>query len=281
MTRPANELVALVTGSTDGIGKQTAIALARAGARVIVHGRGDARAAKAAEEIRAASGAAPDRVDHVAFDLGSLAAVKKGAAAIEARTPALHVLLNNAGIFANERVTSRDGHELTFAVNHLGPFLLTELLLPLLRRSAVPGAAARVINVSSVAHTRGEIHIGDLSLERGFSGYTAYAQSKLANIMHAVSLASRLPAAEVTANSLHPGVVMTKLLRTGFGPVVGDTVEEGAETPVYLATSPAVEGITGRYFTDCKEAEYAPVVDDREVRDALWQASDELTRAFR
>jgi NAD(P)-dependent dehydrogenase (short-subunit alcohol dehydrogenase family) len=275
MTRPANELVALVTGSTDGIGKQTAIALARAGAQVIVHGRGDAGAAKAAGEVRAASGS--DRVDHVAFDLGSLAAVRKGAAAIEGKTPALHVLINNAGIYANERVTSRDGHELTFAVNHLGPFLLTSLLLPLLRRSATAGAASRVINVSSIAHTRGEIHIGDLSLARGFSGYAAYAQSKLANIMHAMSLASRLPASEVTANSLHPGVVMTKLLRIGFGPVKGDTVEEGAQTSVYLATSPAVEGVTGRYFTDCEEAEYSEAVDDREVRDALWEASESLT----
>ena len=243
-----------------------------------MHGRGEATAARAADEVRTASGS--DRVDHVAFDLGSLAAVRKGAAAVAARTPALHVLVNNAGIFASERVTSTDGYELTLAVNHLGPFQLTALLLPLLRRSATDGAAARVINVSSIAHTRGRIHLDDLQLERGYTGYTAYAQAKLANVMHAVSLAERVPAGEVSAYSLHPGVVATKLLRQGFGPIQGITVEEGAATSVYLATSPLVEGASGRYFADCGEAAPGAAADDRDVRDALWTRCEQLCAAL-
>jgi NAD(P)-dependent dehydrogenase (short-subunit alcohol dehydrogenase family) len=272
----STDRVVLVTGSTDGIGKQTAIDLARAGAQVIVHGRGERKAALAADEVRAASGS--ERVEHVAFDLGSLAAVRAGAERIAARHPALDVLLNNAGLFAAERAMSHDGHELTLAVNYLGPFLLTSLLLPLLERaaSATPGRAARIVNVGSVAHLRGELALDDLEMTRDYSGYAAYARSKLAIMMFTVSLSERLDAGRVTANSLHPGVVATKLLRQGFGPVRADTVEEGATMPFFLATSADVEGVSGAYFVDRAVAAPAPAVGDRVLRERLWALSARL-----
>jgi NAD(P)-dependent dehydrogenase (short-subunit alcohol dehydrogenase family) len=281
------ERVALVTGSTDGIGRQSAYVLAFNGLRVIVHGRGESKAARAADEVRAmlvAQGAGDKvgLVEHVAFDLGSFDAVRKGAAAIAARHGTLDILVNNAGIFANERSQSHDGHELTLAVNYLGPFLLTALLLPLLERAGAAAAeageprAGRIVNVSSVAHLRGQLRLDDLAFAEDYSGYAAYARSKLANVMHAVSLSERLDPARVTANSLHPGVVATKLLRQGFGPVRADTVEDGVATPVYLAVSPAVEGVSGRYFVDCAPAEPARAVADAAQREALWQLSARL-----
>ncbi|MBK9070101.1 MAG: SDR family NAD(P)-dependent oxidoreductase [Myxococcales bacterium] len=189
----------LVTGSTDGIGKATAIALARLGHRVIVHGRNQPRVQAAVAEVRSAvPGAAPLAVS---FDLGRLASVRTGAAdvlGLLAGAP-LHVLINNAGIFASEREVTGDGNELSFQVNHLAAVLLTELLMPALL-AAAPG---RVINVASIAHTRGELHRGDLTLASSFTGYAAYAQSKLANVLHARALAAAYEPPRLLAYSLH------------------------------------------------------------------------------
>src|SRR5262249_25796636 len=151
------------------------------------------------------------------------------------RLPQLHVLVNNAGIFADERTVTDDGAELTFAVNHLAPFLLGELLAPRLEASATDGVPSRIINVASIAHTRGRIHVEDLTLASGWTGYAAYAQSKLANVMHAISLAERRDPGKLLAYSLHPGVISTKLLRQGFGPVAGASVDSGAKTSIRLA----------------------------------------------
>src|SRR5882724_8531029 len=198
--------VVLVTGSTDGIGRATARALAAGGMKVILHGRAkprvDAALAVLAHELPGAA------LEGVSFDLGSQAAVRRGAEQILARVPALHVLVNNAGIFADERVINDDGVELTFAVNHLGPFLLTELLAPRLEASAT-AAPSRVINVASIAHTRGRVHIDDLTLANGWTGYAAYAMSKLANVMHAMELAERHPPNLLVAYGVHPGVIST------------------------------------------------------------------------
>src|SRR5215468_4095092 len=178
--------VALITGSTDGIGRAAARALAAGGMKVIVHGRTkvkvDAALAALGEELPGAE------LEGISFDLGSQAAVRRAAEQILARLPALHVLINNAGIFADERVVTDDGVELTFAVNHIAPFLLTELLAPRLEASATR-APSRVINAASIAHTRGRIHLDDLTLSSAWTGYAAYAMSKLANVMHAISLA--------------------------------------------------------------------------------------------
>jgi NAD(P)-dependent dehydrogenase (short-subunit alcohol dehydrogenase family) len=201
-----------------------------------VHGRSKAKVDEALAGLRDELPGA--ELDGVSFDLGSLAGVRRGAEAIARLAPQLHVLVNNAGIFANERVVNDDGVEMTFAVNYLGPFLLTELLAPRMIESAAGGAPSRVIDVSSVAHTRGRIHLDDLQLERSWTGYAAYAQSKLANVMHAISLAERNDPKQLVAYSLHPGVVGTKLLRQGFGPVQGLTVETGARTSIRLAGGP-------------------------------------------
>jgi NAD(P)-dependent dehydrogenase (short-subunit alcohol dehydrogenase family) len=266
---------ALVTGATDGIGRQTAAELARAGLRVVLHGRSKVRVDEAIAWVRAQVEGC--ELEGVSFDLGSLAAVRKGAALVAEKIGALDVLINNAGIFAEERVVNDAGVETTFAVNHLGPFLLTQQLLPQLRggQDRPPG---RVINVASIAHTRGRIHFDDLSLSRGFTGYAAYAQSKLANVMHALALADREPAEALRAYSLHPGVIGTKLLRQGFGPVQGSSVAHGAKTSVMLATA-ADPGPSGGYFSETVATPPAKAAQDRAQRDNLWELSLRLTAA--
>ena len=265
--------VTLITGSTDGIGKQTAIALARAGHQVIVHGRTRPKVEAAIAAVQAAAPGA--EVEGVSFDLGSLASVRRGVAELRERVNVLDVLVNNAGIFANERVVTEDGIELTLAVNHVGPFLLTHLLTPLLERAG----GARVINVSSIAHTRGRIHLDDLTLAGAFTGYTAYAQSKLANVMHALSLAEKWAPSVIAAYSLHPGVIETKLLREGFGPVRGATVEEGARTSIRLAAAASADEIgapSGTYFSEGVPAPVASAALDDDVRAGLWVATERL-----
>ena len=262
--------VVLVTGSTDGIGRATARALAAAGLKVFVHGRSkvkvDAAVTKLAAELPGAE------LEGVAFDLGSLSAVRKGAAQLLERAPALHVVVNNAGIFADERALTEDGVELSFAVNHLGPFLLTELLAPRLEASAA-AAPSRVINVASIAHTRGRIHLDDLSLAQAWTGYAAYAQAKLANVMHALELARRRDPAKLVAYALHPGVINTKLLRQGFGPVQGATVDAGARTSIRLAGATEVDAPSGTYFSDGTATPPATAARDAGIRASLWDAS--------
>jgi len=267
--------VTLVTGSTDGIGKQTALDLLRGGAHVIVHGRTRPRVEAAIAELRAKVPGADDRLDAVSFDLGSLASVRRGAADLLERVGALHGIVNNAGIFASEREVTGDGLELTFAVNYVGPFLLTHLLSPALERGA-HDAPARVIDVASIAHIRGRIHLDDLQLAHGFTGYTAYAQSKLAMVMHALSLAERWAPSVLAAYSVHPGVVETKLLRDGFGPVRGATVEEGAVTLVRLASAETIDAPSGSYFSEGVPAPVASAALDDDVRRALWVATERL-----
>jgi retinol dehydrogenase-12 len=262
--------VALVTGSTDGIGRATARALAAAGMKVIVHGRNkpkvDATLAELSSELPGAE------LEGISFDLGSQAAVRKGASQILERIPQLHVLVNNAGIFASER-TLAEGVELTFAVNYLAPFLLTELLAPRLEASA-EHARSRVINVSSIAHTRGRIHFDDLSLEKAWTGYAAYAQSKLAQVMHAISLADQRE--ELVSYALHPGVISTKLLRQGFGPIAGAGIESGAKTSVRLASAESVDEPSGTYFSEGVATQPASGASDEPTRRNLWELSAKL-----
>ena len=268
--------VVLVTGSTDGIGRQTARQLAARGMKVIVHGRSKPKVDKALDELRAELPGA--ELAGVSFDLGTIAGVKRGAQAVLEMAPELHVLVNNAGIFASERVLNEDGVEATFAVNYLGPFLLTELLAPRLEQSASAGVPSRVINVASIAHTRGRIHLDDLALAQAWTGYAAYAQSKLANVMHALSLGERRDPGKLVAYSLHPGVIATKLLRQGFGPVAGASTEEGARTLVRLAGEEQVSAPSGSYFSDGVQAQPAPAARDAAMRAALWDASLRLAR---
>jgi NAD(P)-dependent dehydrogenase (short-subunit alcohol dehydrogenase family) len=259
----------LVTGSTDGIGKQTALSLARMGATVLLHGRDAHRGEAALKEITAATG--NGRLDYFSADFASMRQVRELARNIQERYDSLDVLINNAGVYMNTRVLTEDGCETTFAVNHLAPFLLTHLLLDLLNKRS----QARIITVSSVAHQRGRFEPGNLQGEESFSPYGAYALSKLANVLFTVELAVRMQGTGVTANCLHPGVIGTKLLRKGFS-ITGDSLEAGAETPVFLATSPAVEGLSGRYFLNRKEVRLSPHAVDARDRMQLWYASEKL-----
>jgi NAD(P)-dependent dehydrogenase (short-subunit alcohol dehydrogenase family) len=261
--------VVLVTGSTDGIGKHTALELARRGATVLVHGRDAARGAAVRAEIQQASG--NPRVELLVADLSSMRQVRDLAAQVKARHDRLHVLINNAGVFMRKRRLTADGFETTFAVNHLAHFLLTHLLLDTIAASA----PARIITVSSGTHHSGRIDFDNLQSERHFDGYDAYAASKLANVLFSNELADRLAGTRVTSNSLHPGVIRTKLLRAGFGASGGD-LEEGAATSVYLASAPEVEHVTGKYFVRKRETPASSTARDKQLMQALWRASEEL-----
>jgi NAD(P)-dependent dehydrogenase (short-subunit alcohol dehydrogenase family) len=272
-----SERVVFVTGSTDGIGRQTARQLAANGHKVIIHGRTkpkvDATLAALREELPGAT------FDGISFDMGRLSEVRRGAEAILKLAPKLHVLVNNAGIFATERSVNADGIETTLAVNYIGPFLLTELLGPRLTESVGEGEpASRVINVSSVAHTRGRIHFDDLTLSSSWTGYAAYAQSKLAQVMHALTLADRHEPTKLLAYSLHPGVVMTKLLRQGFGPVSGIQPDAGANTSVRLAGGLAEDEPSGSYYSDGVATPPAQAVRDEGARQRLWDESIKLAK---
>ncbi len=260
----------LVTGSTDGIGRQTALELARMGARVLVHGRSRQKTDRVRDELRKAVPGA--KVDAVVGDLAELAQVRALAREVESLTDRLHVLLHNAGVFVHERQLTPEGFETTFAVNHLAPFLLTHLLRPLLERAA----PSRVVVVSSIAHQRGQLDFDNLQAERRFNGYGAYATSKLANVLFASALAERWAPLRITAYSLHPGVISTKLLKEGFG-AEGDSVEEGARTSVHVASAPGLEELNGKYFVRSREATPSPAAQDKALRDRLWEVSEKLT----
>jgi len=266
--------IVLVTGATDGIGKQTALELAQLGATVLLHGRSAQRGQQALADIRAALGsAARPRLDYFLADLSSQRQVRQLAAEVQTRYHRLDVLINNAGVFTKQRELTEDGLELTFAVNHLAPFLLTNLLLDLLKRSA----PARIITLSSVLHQRSLVDFNNLQGERFFDGNQAYGLSKLGNVLFTVELAERLRGTGVTANCLHPGSIDTKMLRAAFGGMHGDTVAAGAATPVYLATAPEVENVSGFYFDRKRSAKTSPLAQDAELRRKFWEVSARLT----
>lgn len=267
--------VVLVTGSTDGIGRALARQLAAGGMHVIVHGRSKTKVDLALGQLRDELPGAT--LDGISFDLGTLAGVQRGVEAVLKLAPQLHVLVNNAGIFADERVLNSDGVETTFAVNYLAPFALTELLAPRLIESATE-APSRVIDVASVAHTRGRIHLQDLQLAGSWTGYAAYAQSKLALVMHALTVAEKRDPAQLVAYSLHPGVIATKLLRKGFGPVQGASVETGAKAIAVLAGGEVVSDPSGSYFSDGVATPPSTAARDQATRHALWDATLRLAK---
>ena len=271
----------LVTGATSGIGKETALGLASLGATVVIVGRDAARGAAAGAEI---TGRVPlARVEVMTADLSSLAQVHRLAGDVLGRHGRLDVLVNNAGVISPRRQLTADGLETTFAANHLGPFLLTSLLRGLLERSA----PARVVTVSSAAHKQvGAIAWDDLPRGAQSGQAQAYPVSKLLNILFTAELARRLAGTGVTANCLHPGFVRTSLGRDVTG-VLGTVLPlilrvrpgpaAGARTPVYLASSPEVAGVTGGYFVNCKPAEPSALAKDTPAAARLWALSEDLT----
>lgn len=261
--------IVLITGSTDGIGKQTALDLVELGAHVIIHGRNITKAKQAVEEIIKKSG--KNKVDYVVGDLSSLAQIRDMSDDIHKRFKKIDVLINNAGVYKNKRELSEDGFELTFAVNHLSFFLLTGLLLDLIKKSDY----ARIVNVASQAHAS-QIDFENLQGDKFFDGYDAYSRSKLCNILFTYKLSRKLQDTHVTANVLHPGVISTKLLHKGWGSG-GTQISQGSKTSVYLATSPEIADETGRYFSNSRPSRSAQISYDISVQDKLWEVSQDLT----
>lgn len=254
MTDPNEVPVVLVTGATDGIGKETAVQLARYGAKVIVHGRNPEKVAAAVAEVKARGGAA--WVGQALADLASLNAIREMVQTLQ--TDRLDVVINNAGVFMRERELSRDGFEMTFAVNYLAPFFLTHLLLPRLLESPSP----RVINVSAPAHLRCRLDWDNLQGEKLFDDNQAYSVSKLAVVLFSVELARRLGSGRFAVNAVNPGVVSTKLLKEGFGVEGPDGLEKGAATAVHLALSDQGALVTGKYFSEGRPARCHPLAGD-------------------
>jgi NAD(P)-dependent dehydrogenase (short-subunit alcohol dehydrogenase family) len=270
MTKP-NGKTALVTGSTDGVGRVVAEMLAAAGWRVLVHGRDRARGERVVGAIKAGGGSA----EFLAADLSSLAEVRRLADAVQNATSRLDLLINNAGIGSGgpqgTRQTSAEGHELRFAVNYLADFLLTYLLLRLIKKSA----PARIVNVSSLGQE--PIAFDDVMLTKGYSGMRAYRQSKLAQIMFTIDLAGELEGTGVTVNALHPATFMNTAMVMQFGGKPMSTVQEGADAIFKLAASAEMEGQTGLYFNGQNEASANSQVYHAEARRRLKALSLELT----
>lgn len=259
----------LITGATDGIGKQTAIDLAKLGHKVLIHGRNEPSAQKSMVEIL---NLVPDaNLEPFAADLSSLEEINNLVLAISKKNAFLDVLINNAGVFTVNRQVSRDGFEMSFAVNFLAPFFLSHLLLPLLNVHS----SSRIVNVSSVAHKRGRLVLEDLQSEQSFDNYKAYADSKLMLIYLTYELADRLAVENITVNALHPGTITTKLLINGFN-MQGEDLEIGAETPVYLAVSPEVEHVTGKYFDKRRDVTSSRLSYDQTIRRELMSYTQSL-----
>ncbi|WP_413804761.1 SDR family NAD(P)-dependent oxidoreductase [Streptomyces sp. OE57] len=270
-----------ITGATDGLGRALAMRLAAdRDVRLVLHGRDPAKLERVVAEIEGAGAAAPVTAT---ADLSDLAQVARLADTIADSVGSLDVLVNNAGIGSGEpdgrqRRTSRDGHELRFAVNYLATFLLTENLLPLLHASATTEHAARVVHVSSLGQH--PLDFDDLMLERGYSGTRAYGQSKLAQIMHCFDLAGRFAPTELTATCLHPGTYMpTKIVLSEIG-VTADTLESGVKATRRLAVDPALEGTTGRFFDRLRPARPMDQAYDEQARAALRAHSLALVNGY-
>ncbi|KRF80051.1 retinol dehydrogenase 13 isoform X1 [Drosophila virilis] len=282
-----SDKVVIVTGSNTGIGKETVRELARRGATVYMACRDMKKCEQAREEI-----VLETKNKYVycrECDLASMDSIRNFVATFKREQANLHILINNAGVMRCPRSLTKDGFEMQLGVNHLGHFLLTNLLLDVLKKSC----PSRIVNVSSLAHTRGEINTGDLNSEKSYDDAKAYNQSKLANILFTRELARRLEGTGVTVNALHPGIVDTELfrhmgfftnffaglfVRPLFWPFV-KTVRNGAQTSLYVALDPELENVTGKYFSDCHFQEVAGAATDAQTAKWLWAVSEKWTCA--
>jgi len=269
--------VCVVTGANAGIGKETTIGLAKLGAAVVMVCRDAGRAEKALCEIKRKSSS--DRIELMICDLASQKSIRRFADEFKQQHDRLDVLVNNAGVFLRQRSLTEDGIESTFAINHLAYFLVTKLLLDLMRKSA----PSRIVNVASTAHRYGKLDVNAWVGAREYSAFAAYANSKLANVLFTYELARRLEGTGVTANCLHPGAVASNLFRglPGFLEALIKLVtispERGARTSTYLASSPDVQSISGKYFARRRPEKSSEASYDLEAARRLWEVSEELT----
>ena len=272
--------ICMVTGASSGIGKETSKKLAELGATVVMACRNRKRGEKAISEIEGVSDKA--QVELMLADFASLDSVRALAKEFLEKHDSLHVLVNNAGGVSVMRSVTADGFETTFQVDYLSHFLLTNLLLEILEKSA----PSRIINVSSASHYRGHMNFDDLQMKKGYGVMKAYSQAKLAQVLFTYELSRRLEGTGVTVNSLHPGAVATNIWKGSMGPFsfLGNisnlfliTPEEGAETPVYLASSPEVEGATGRYYDRKREKQSSAESRDQVTAKKLWDESGRMT----
>jgi len=274
-----NGKVCMITGATAGIGEVTALELAKRGATVVIVSRSRERCENTVGRIQQETN--NSQIDYLVADLSSLAQIRQVAEDFKGRYQRLDVLVNNAGAFFMRRHENVDGFEMTFALDHLSYYLLTLLLLDQLEDSA----PARIINVSSDAHQGGRINFDDLNAEKKFSGWKAYSQAKLANVLFTYELDRHLKGKGITSNALHPGFIASQfaknngaLSRAAMSVVhlIAKTPQQGARTSVYLASSADVEGVSGKYFVDEKPARSSPISYDRSVAERLWQVSAEM-----
>ena len=268
--------ICLVTGSSSGLGKATALGLAQLGATVILGCRDKQRGEAALAEIKIASG--NQMVELMLIDLSLQHSVRSIIAEFESRFDRLDVLINNAGVFKNQRILTVDGLETMFATNHLGPFLLTNLLMNKLKSSS----SARVLSITAPSTT--SLDFDDLQGEKKFNAYTAFGASKMCNLLFTYELARRLEGTHITANAIHPGLVKSGIMREAAAPVrwltylISTAPQKAAETPTYYASSPEVEGITGMFFKDKQAIDSNPYSKNQEIQNHLWEISISLTK---
>jgi NAD(P)-dependent dehydrogenase (short-subunit alcohol dehydrogenase family) len=273
--------VTLITGGTNGIGKATAFELSRQGALVLIVSRSAQKCSEVAKEIQTSTG---NPVDWIAADLSSLDGIMLASTQFMERHNQLHVLINNAGAYFNHRFITKDGFEMTFALNHLNYFLLTSLLLDVLKSSQ----PSRIVNVSSLAHASlTDLDLDNLQGEKSFNGWAAYSRSKLCNLLFTYELARLINGFYVTVNALHPGYVDSGFgmnngiifkLFAGLGAkLFAKKPQKGAQTSIFLATSPNISGVSGKYFSNCKEINSSKLSYDEYLASRLWQKSRELT----
>src|SRR2546426_4097973 len=272
--------IVMITGANSGIGKAASLALANMGATVVMVARNKEKGEAAKAEIIKKSH--NSSVDLLLADLSSLESVRQLATEFQKKYSKLHVLINNAGLFNQRRLVTTDGYENTLATNYLAPFLLTNLQLGLLRASA----PSRIINVSSVGHYNGHINFDDLNLEKDYGGWKAYGQSKLALVLFTHELAKKLQGTGITVNSVHPGTVATNIWTRPFGPagfimalpkLFMTSPAKGAETIVFLASSPDANGLNGEYLEKLKVKKSSDESYNEEIAQRLWDVSTKLT----